>query len=1049
MEREHMPSSLDALNRFCLPDYPARRPFASFLPGIAGPLGIPLWAFYVNRGQGIAAFGVQSKDHPLMEYQPAQRAYQTTPLLGFRTFLRVQREGQTWLHEPFSPWRAEGAQRDMFIGLNELEIEERHARLGLQVNVLYFTLPGEPFAALVRRVTFRNTAASPLTLEVVDGLPALLPFGVDDAALKHMGRTLEAWMEVVHHAERLPFYRLKASPGDSLHVHTFEAGHFALAALHGELLPALVDPAALFGADTSLIFPQALATSPLTTILQAEQVTQGRTPCAFFAASLEIPAGEQREIVSLYGHMPSWTMLTEQTPRLLASDMLNTKLDEARRLALDLTEAVSTRSASPLFDAYCRQTFLDNVLRGGYPVILGGKHVCYLYSRRHGDLERDYNHFVLPTEFYSQGDGNYRDVNQNRRNDVFFVPQAGEYNIRLFMSLIQADGYNPLVVQGSTFTLPPQAIASLARLAAAPQVLEPTLRGHFTPGQLLAVAQRAQLTLPLQDFLEQVFAQAQPHFHAAHGEGYWIDHWTYNLDLIEAFLAVFPEKREWLLFDAPPLPFYDNAVRLRPRAERFVLDAGRPRQLNPLVYDEEKAARIAARTQDAHWARCRQGRGEVFRLPLFSKLALLALIKFATLDPAGMGIQMEAGRPGWCDALNGLPALFGSSMAETYELLRLVEFLTRALTDFPRTVVLPREAAGLLRAIRTVLRQNLPPFAAWERLSEALEAYRAATRLGFDGATRRETLTDILAGMKERLQDGIARAEASMGGLPPTYFVHTARAWEETGQRDDQGRPLIRVTAFEVTPLPLFLEGAVRRLKTLEQEQARTLYLRLRASDLFDRKLGMYRLNASLQDWPHEIGRARAFPPGWLENESIWLHMTFKYLLELLRAGLYEEFFSDLQATLPPFLDPAIYGRSPLENSSFIVSSAHPDPTLHGAGFVARLSGSTAEFLSMWVHMTAGPQPFRLHDGALILALRPLLPGWLFDASGQFTFRFLNHCRVTCHNPTRADTFRKTPSRFLLHLAGGDTVTIEGEYIPAPYAAQVREGKIPALEVFL
>jgi hypothetical protein len=40
-----------------------------------------------------------------------------------------------------------------------------------------------------------------------------------------------------------------------------------------------------------------------------------------------------------------------------------------------------------------------------------------------------------------------------------------------------------------------------------------------------------------------------------------------------------------------------------------------------------------------------------------------------------MGIEMEAGRPGWYDALNGLPGLFGSSMPETYELLRLVNFL--------------------------------------------------------------------------------------------------------------------------------------------------------------------------------------------------------------------------------------------------------------------------------------------------------------------------------------------------------------------------------------
>ena len=122
----------------------------------------------------------------------------------------------------------------------------------------------------------------------------------------------------------------------------------------------------------------------------------------------------------------------------------------------------------------------------------------------------------------------------------------------------------------------------------------------------------------------------------------------------------------------------------------------------------------------------------------------------------------------------------------------------------------------------------------------------------------------------------------------------------------------------------------------------------------------------------HEIGRARAFTPGWLENESVWLHMEYKYLLEVLRAGLYDEFFADLRSTLVPFLDPETYGRSPLENSSFIVSSAHPDESLHGAGFVARLRGATAEFMSIWSMMMAGERPFFTQGGQLCLALKSI-----------------------------------------------------------------------------
>ncbi len=133
-------------------------------------------------------------------------------------------------------------------------------------------------------------------------------------------------------------------------------------------------------------------------------------------------------------------------------DYFEQKRRTAGTLADKLTAPIATKTSSPVFDAYCRQTFLDNVLRGGWPVHLGNaeKPVTYhIYSRKHGDPERDYNAFFLAAEYYSQGNGNYRDINQNRRSEIFFDPRVEDANIRSFMSLIQADGYNPLVVKGS------------------------------------------------------------------------------------------------------------------------------------------------------------------------------------------------------------------------------------------------------------------------------------------------------------------------------------------------------------------------------------------------------------------------------------------------------------------------------------------------------------------------------------------------------------------------------------------------------------------------
>jgi hypothetical protein len=233
-------SSYDALGRYVLPDYDHQKPFSSFLPGIAGLQGIPMWAFYVNRGQAVCSFGVADKDHPILEFQAANKAYQTTALMGFRTFLNGLGEGEKWQREAFSPWDAEDTQRTMSIGMNEVEVQEINTTLGYQVNVLYFMLPGMPFSGLVRRVSIKNITVAPMTLEVLDGLPGIVPYGVDNGALKHISRTIEAWMQVDNLENKLPFYRLKATPGDTAAVQAIHSGNYALAFCDGDLCQRLL-----------------------------------------------------------------------------------------------------------------------------------------------------------------------------------------------------------------------------------------------------------------------------------------------------------------------------------------------------------------------------------------------------------------------------------------------------------------------------------------------------------------------------------------------------------------------------------------------------------------------------------------------------------------------------------------------------------------------------------------------------------------------------------------------------------------------------------------
>ena len=56
------------LREFIMDDYDIKKPFSSFLPGIAGIKGIPLWTYYANRGQGITSVGSKDKNGAIIEF---------------------------------------------------------------------------------------------------------------------------------------------------------------------------------------------------------------------------------------------------------------------------------------------------------------------------------------------------------------------------------------------------------------------------------------------------------------------------------------------------------------------------------------------------------------------------------------------------------------------------------------------------------------------------------------------------------------------------------------------------------------------------------------------------------------------------------------------------------------------------------------------------------------------------------------------------------------------------------------------------------------------
>lgn len=433
--------------------------------------------------------------------------------------------------------------------------------------------------------------------------------------------------------------------------------------------------------------------------------------------------------------------------------------------------------------------------------------------------------------------------------------------------------------------------------------------------------------------------------------------------------------------------------------------------------------------------------------------------------------------------MNGLPGMVGSGMPETYELKLLLQYVRKVVHTYKRAVVIPDELYRMIRTVNDSLEimksynyaeeeqpsPRVPThlFEYWDVVSAARESYRNDVQYYFSGNTTAlsaNRVVDMVDNWLEQIDLGIARSfkfattghgDDGKSGIPATFFAYEVTDWVESGKRNAMGHPLVSAKAMKVKIFPLFLEGPVRYMKTIQDDPAKMedMYNKVLGSGLRDEKLKMYYLSASLEGQSFDMGRQIAFAPGWLENQSIWMHMSYKYYLQLIRGKLYDQFFSEMKGGgILPFMDPDVYGRSLMECSSFIASSAFPDPSIAGNGYLARLSGSTAEFMDIWKLMFIGPNLFSVNrKGDLSMQLTPALPSWLFedkesdndpsfdDAGNHIVkFKLFASIPVTYHNPGGVNRYGESPQRYTVTMTNGHVIKIDGPTIPSKTAVVIR-----------
>lgn len=1045
-----MPKYYYVNNTFVIEDYQEAKTFANFLPAIAGVDGKPLWAFYANVGQAMGGFGVSNKDTPITPFDSAITAYQNIPIKSFRTFIKSKKER-------FTPFFGsdKDAKRTMMIDRCKLTIIEEHRYY--RYEIVYSTVSHKNYAGLLRKVTLVNTSDKTRRFDVVDGLPIFFPHGLSNSSYKELVSLMSAYCVVKNTINKTPFVKFKTSTNDNAIVSESLTGNgFITIDESNRRLDVIVDPYKVFDSDSSWIEANNFFDLDYKDFIKLDQQVENKLPSAFSTFSKRLKANESYSFISVYGMFENEVifkdMIKSSDYQSLDKEFLNT--DE---LIESLVEPMGIHTTSEIFDLYAKQSFFDNGLRGGFPILLNdnlkGK-VYYAYGRKHGDMERDYNSFQIPSKYYSSGTGNFRDVNQNRRSDLYFFPFVEDFNIKLFFNLIQADGQNPLNVKQILYHFDQNYLDLVAkRLKGNLKKKVLSILNSYEPSLIYTLLKdnAKMVEGDYDELLATILEHSSYSFEANFSEGYWVDHWTYNVDLLENYASVYPDKIRTLLLDNSYQYFY-SPVFVEPRSEKYCLREDKKiRQYGAI--DLQKLAKVC---EDKHFdikstSWLKDSQGNIVKTSLASKIFNLILIKFSTLDSLQLGIEMECEKPGWNDAMNGLPGLFGSGMGETIELLRLVNFARKYFTLInEEKIKILKEQNDLYQSVKINLDELMSTsfknrMRYYDEVTTARERYRLSISencSGEESIIKVESVLKTLEKMSDILNMAISRAKELGKGIIPTYLYYEVTEYEKLKTHTHLGYQAVKAKKYELKMIPQFLEGSARLYKLGKEYMSHEDHELIKKSDLYDKELRIYKTCADLDDTIFEIGRIHAFTKGWLERECDFLHMSYKYLLGLLKAGLYEDFYEEIKTNMVCFMKPEVYGRSIIENSSFIVPTCNPDKKIHGQGFFARLTGANAEMINILNLMFVGDNVFELREGVLTLALNPKLCAELFDDNNEVRYRIFDKTDLIYHNPNRLNTYDEVKMTY--KIGEKDYKVIDGQL-----AKDIRQGKIERIDIYI
>jgi hypothetical protein len=682
---------IDGRSFYVIPDADRLPPFLMSLVSDADH-----WMFVSSHGALTA--GRKDAGLALFPYETDDRLHKDAGTTGPVTAVRMGGLDTVWT--PLRGVLPDGARRHLYKAVvgNQVLFEEVHSGLGLRFRFRWATSREFGF---VRTAELTNIGGSAGTVEVVDGLVNLLPYGLDPPLYQRMSNLTNAYKrsELTDSGSRLAVFSVEAhlvdrpEPAEALFASTAWSTGFAGAAV--SLDRSAIDR--FVAGEPPLPVPLVTGRPGAYLLSGKMQLDPGEVQSWRIVADVDrsqADVAELRRLLASNGDLDGqldasvargtnalvammaggdglqWTGDRVATAHQFANVTFNlmrggTFLSGYRLRRDDFADFVATRNRAvaaqhqAILDALPEQIHRSELLRRveaiGDPQLLrlATEYLPLSFSRRHGDPSRPWNRFSIGVRD-ERGDpiihyeGNWRDIFQNWEGLALSFPEYLPSFVSVFVNASTIDGFNPYRITRSGIDW---------------EVPDPD----------------------------------DPWSHI----GYWGDHQiVYLLRLLEATRRFNPGEVEAMLerslYSYADVPYrivsYDEMVRDPKSTIRL---------------DESVIARIEARVEEiGHdgkllWTPGRQ----VHLVTLLEKLLVPALAKLSSYVPGG-GIWMNTQRPEWNDANNALVGN-GLSMVTLYHLRRYLRHLIELVESADVAEVgLSAEVADWLNTITGILRRN-------------------------------------------------------------------------------------------------------------------------------------------------------------------------------------------------------------------------------------------------------------------------------------------------------------------------------------------------------